>query len=1173
MAPSLERTTHKTICCYCGVGCGILIHKHRDGTMKLEGDPDYPVNQGKLCSKGINLLHTALDQSDRLQVPQLRHSRDHNLADVTWEEAITKAAKVFQSLIARYGPDSVGFYVSGQCLTEEYYLANKITKGFLGTNNIDTNSRLCMSSAVAGYKLALGEDTVPGCYADLDQADLYLVAGANPAFCHPILFRRIEARILGDNPRAKMIVVDPRKTQTAGMGTLHLNIVPGSDVVLFNAWARILMDEGKIDRSFIKKHTEGWEEIKTAVNLRSVSEAAQICGISEEDLREGARLIGESRHFMSLWAMGLNQSTIGVNKNLALINLHLLTGQIGGPGQGPFSLTGQPNAMGGREVGGMANLLSAHRDMSNPAHRKEIAEYWGVPSVPEKPGLTAGEMMDALLDGRLKALWIVCTNPLVSWPDLGKAEKALKAARFVVVQDISNRCETLDYADLILPAAGWLEKEGTMTNSERRVAHLSKVLDPPGQSLSDSEIFLLFAKKMGWGDKFNYPSLTDVYQEHAMLTQGTNLDVSGLSYWRLKTEGSLQWPVPGHSHGGTPRLFLDKKFYRPGGRARLHGLADQNQSPSPTPEHPLILTTGRLRDQWHTMTKTGKVNRLKAQEPESFLEIHPQDAQNREIEDGTMVNIFNPTGQVRLRARITDTIRPGVVFLPIHWGKLLGHDDLRANNLTQTRWDPISKEPDLKYALVQVSPYKTSRKTVLIVGAGAASAAFLKAYRTENLQDEITIFSGEKNPFYDRIRLPEYMNGQAPWVNLITLNPSELEALGVCVKDGISIKKIDRTSKKIQDQLGNWHEYDILILATGSRPFLPREAPKIPGIHTLRTKEDAHNLLASVGQDRQLVVVGGGLLGLEVAVTFRSLGRSVHLVQRSSRLMDKQLDDIAGDLLVEELMDRGIQFHFQDEIAFWKGSDKLEEVVLSSGQRIQNAALVYAVGTIPNGEIGRECGLAMGKGIQVDGHLQTSDPWIYALGEVAEWEGQLFGITSAAEEQAKVAARYLCGDVQATYKGSLSQNLLKVPGLSLVSLGQVKVEENDSSHEIITLLDAKARYYKKLVIKNDRLLGALLMGDKEDLLDLREIIQSGLELGARRQKLLRPGVSASRPKEGRMICTCFTTDEGFLLEAYRGGARSLEELQSKTGAGTGCGSCRPELKSWLDQRQTQVGEI
>ncbi|MEO0472784.1 MAG: molybdopterin-dependent oxidoreductase, partial [Bacteroidota bacterium] len=902
----------RSTCSYCGVGCGMLVKKDSRGQITVEGDPEHPVNRGMLCSKGMNLHYVAQDQSDRLRYPQMRWSKGHPLERTSWDKAMKRAAAVFRSIIQRHGPDSVGFYVSGQCLTEEYYLVNKLVKGFLGTNNIDTNSRLCMSSAVAGYTKVFGEDAVPISYDDIELADCFMIVGANPAWCHPILFRRLEAHKAA-NPDVKIIVVDPRKTATAEMADLHLQIIPGTDVVLYQAIARRLLETRLVDERFIIEHTEGVKALRQQVMKLSIKKAAEICGIEAEQIRMAAHYIGHANGYIPMWAMGLNQSVIGVDKNLALLNLSLLTGQVGKPGSGPFSLTGQPNAMGGREVGGMSSLLAAHRVQNNPVHRAEVARFWRVDDLPDKPGLTATQMFDALADGRMKAIWIICTNPMVSLPDARKMEKALGAAPFVVVQDMSNRSDTLDFADMVLPAAGWLEKEGTMTNSDRRISFLPKVLHAPGEALPDAEILWRFAREMGFHG-FDYNNVSEVYDEHCQLTKGTNIDISGLSHSRLKQEGTFQWPVPYQDHPGTARLFTDHQFYTSNQRAVFHTPTHlTNQSEALSPDFPLILTTGRIRDQWHTMTKTGKVNKLKVHIPQPFLEIHPMDARIRSLKDGDIAEVRNARGEVRVKVNITKTIRRGVVFLPMHWGKMMQQDFGRANNLTNNLIDPVSKEPDFKYAAVEVEKYEKPGQTICVIGAGAATYRFVQTYREKNQRDVIHVFSREADPFYNRVLLPEYVSEHLSWEDLEKLKKGELRRLGIHLHTSTSVEKIDRAGKNITDSAGRRHSYDILVAATGSRPFVPRDVPMhMDGVFTMRNRTDADGLKtylknSGLPTNRQhVLIVGGGLLGLELAAALRQVDISTTIVQRASRLMERQLDSVASKLLAEEVIERGI---------------------------------------------------------------------------------------------------------------------------------------------------------------------------------------------------------------------------------------------------------------------------
>lgn len=1153
----------KTTCSYCGVGCGIVIKKDTQGGLSLEGDKDRPVNKGMLCSKGLNLHYTVTDTSDRLLYPTMRMSRNQPMKRVSWDQGLDRAAAIFKTLIEKYGPDAVGFYGSGQFLTEEYYLINKLSKGFIGTNNLDTNSRLCMSSAVVGYKLALGEDSVPVSYSDIELADCFLIAGANPAWCHPILFRRLENH-KETNPDTKIIVVDPRKTQTASIADLHLQLTPGTDITLFNAISKVLIEKNMIDVDFIEKSTDGFDNLKEEVAKTSLEEMAKTCDISVDDIILAANYIGNANGFISMWTMGLNQSVVGVNKNLSLLNLSLITGNIGKPGAGPLSLTGQPNAMGGREVGGMANLNAAHRELNNPEHRKEVADYWGVDSVPEKPGYAATEMFEALRDGKMKAIWILCTNPLVSLPDSKLVEEALEKAKFVIVQDISNRSDTVKYADLVLPAAAWLEKEGTMTNSERRISHLSKVIDAPGEAIPDSEIFCKFAEKMGWGESFNYANKSEIYDEHAQLTKNTNVDVSGLNYERLQKEGSIQWPVPNLTHKGTERLFSDHKFYTPNQRAQIHTVPTENKSEKLSPVYPLILTTGRIRDQWHTMTKTGKVEKLNKHISQPFLEINPQDAESRGIKDKDVLEVFNERGTVRVTAQYSENIKPGVVFLPMHWGKILNQSFGRANNLTSNLLDSRSKEPDFKFSAVQVKKFVKPKQKIVVVGAGAASFRFINDYRELNKEDEIQVFCKEIYPFYNRVMLPDYVSGKQEWERLVKIQEEELKALDIEVFKGISIENINREKQEILDSENNTHTYDRLILATGSRSFVPRDVPRdLKGIFTMRSRGDADGLLKHTNPDSKIVIVGGGLLGLELAASLREINMDVTVIQRISRLMERQLDEIGSEILGEEMEDFGVNVIYNDEVKDIIGTTEITNLRLASGKLLDCDAVVYAIGIIPNIEIAKESDLKFNRGVIVNDYFQTSDPNIYAIGEIAEHNSKLFGITAAAEEQAGILTKYLNGDLASYYSGSILMSIFKMEGLDLCSIGQIEAVVGDPNYQEIIYLDKSQRYYKKCVIYQDKLVGAILIGDKSEFIEFKTLIQSGTELSDKRLQLLMSDNSNKEPLIGKIVCSCNNVGEGNLLKHISEGCSEVKELCTLTGAGMGCGSCKPEVKAIL----------
>ncbi|GEO10939.1 hypothetical protein SAE01_34350 [Segetibacter aerophilus] len=1140
------------------------MHKDRNGKLHVEGDKDHPVNKGMLCSKGMNLHYTVMDQSDRLLYPEMRYNKSMQRQRVTWNQALERTAAVFKTLIHKYGPDSVAFYASGQCLTEEYYVVNKLMKGFIGSNNIDTNSRLCMSSAVAAYKMSLGEDSVPVSYDDLELADCIFVAGANPAWCHPILWRRIEAaRAL--NPNIKIIVSDPRKTQTCSYANVHLQLKPGTDVVLHHAIGRILIENGDIDIHFIKEHAEGYEAYRNKVMQRSVAEAAVICDVVEEDIREAASYIGNAKGFITMWTMGLNQSVIGVNKNLSLINLNLITGHIGKPGSGPFSLTGQPNAMGGREVGGMANMLPAHRNLANAGDRAFMQGFWGGTTIASKPGYTATEMFEALNDGKLKAIWIIGTNPLVSLPDVRIAEEGLRKAKFVVVQDVSNKPETLKYADVILPAAAWAEKEGTMTNAERRIAYMNKIVEVPGEALPDAEIISLFAKKMGFHG-FDYKDSSEIYAEHCRTTEGTNIDITGLSYDVLKSKRSVQYPYTKEETGfGTTRLFTDKQFYTPSKKAIIQTVEEGNQSEKTTEDLPLVLTTGRIRDQWHTMTKTGKVSKLKQHLSNSFLEIHPNDAEDRNINENDIVEIFNGRGNVRVKAKLTTDIKQGVVFLPMHWGKILNSDLNRANNLTNNLVDLISKEPDFKFSAVQVHRYKKAKQKIIVIGAGAGAYGFVKSYRAMNTEDEIEIFSKENFPFYNRVMLPDYISGAQEWQQLVKMKDEEEYNLNIKLHRGVSIEQIERGKKLVVDNRGVVHTYDVLLMATGSRATMLRDIPGMQGIFTMRSRVDADDFKNHVDPTKgKVVIVGGGLLGIELAASLREVNVEVTVIQRISRLMDRQLDTLGSQLLDEELTDKGVEIFYDDEIERFIGKQTVTGIRLKSGREIDCQAIVIAIGTTPNIELARESGIECKRGVVVNEYLSTNDPNIYAIGEIAEFKGFLYGITAAAEQQADIVAKHLNGDISNFYEGSLLMNILKMHGTDLCSLGLPEAPANDPAYEEVVFIDKAKRYYKKCVIHNDRLVGAILIGDKTEFLEYRDLIQHKIELSEKRLELLRSGKKAE-PVIGKLICSCGSVGEGNIENKIREGCTELKSLCTASGAGMGCGSCRPEVLAILER--------
>ncbi len=692
--------TRKSTCPYCGVGCGVSA-RAEGRTLTLTGDDAHPANQSRLCSKGGALSET-VGLDGRLLFPTIRERR------ATWDEATALVARRFSETIAKHGPDSVAFYVSGQLLTEDYYVANKLMKGFIGSGNIDTNSRLCMASAVVAHKLAFGADLVPGCYEDLDLADLVVFAGHNAAWTHPVLFRRMEAaRARGQ----RHVVIDPRRTDTAEVADLHLPLAPQTDVRLWNGLLADLIGRGAIDRDYIAAHVTGFAQVEAALAAddQSPCAVAADCGLALADLERFFQMFAQTPRTVSLFSMGSNQSAQGVTKGLAILNAHLATGRIGKPGACPFSITGQPNAMGGRETGGMATTLAAHMDFDE-ASRARVARFWGAPRVAERPGLKAVDMFEAVADGKIKALWVMATNPAVSMPDASAVRAALAACPFVVVSDCMAQTDTTAFAHVKLPALAWGEKDGTVTNSERRISRQRALMAPPGEARADWRIIADVGRAMGYPDAFSWRAPVQVFREWARMTayenDGRLLNLSGLvgltpdAYDDLQP---VQWPVTGQ--GGTPRLFVDGQFQTPDGRAQMLPTPAAGPAQATDPAFPLALNTGRIRDQWHTMTRTGLAPGLWRHAPEPFVEIHPADAQALGVADGALTRVRTAQGEAVALARVTDRQRPGSIFMPMHWTEGFAPSG-RANPLVAPKVDPRSGQPEFKHTPARVRPYR-----------------------------------------------------------------------------------------------------------------------------------------------------------------------------------------------------------------------------------------------------------------------------------------------------------------------------------------------------------------------------------------------------------------------------------------------------------------------------------
>lgn len=711
--PALRAT--RTTCPYCGVGCGVLATPDGGGGAAIAGDPEHPANFGRLCSKGSALGET-LGLTGRLLDPMIRG--DNGVMElVAWTDALDHVAQRMQHIIDRDGPDAVAFYLSGQLLTEDYYVANKLMKGFIGSSNVDTNSRLCMASSVAGHRRAFGADTVPGCYEDLDEADLLVLTGSNAAWCHPVLFQRMLAN--KQKRGARIVVIDPRRTDTAGDADLFLGLKPGTDTALFSGLLVHLAENGALDHEYIVQHTSGFEDalVRARRIAGSVVATALATGLAEADVAAFFRMFRDTPRVVTLYSQGVNQSAQGTDKVNAIINCHLATGRIGKPGASPFSLTGQPNAMGGREVGGLANQLAAHMGFT-PPDIDRVRRFWKAPRIATHEGLKAVQMFEAIERGEIKALWVIGTNPAVSLPDADTARAALgKLDLFVISENVRSN-DTVDAgAHVLLPAQAWGEKSGTVTNSERRISRQRAFLEAPGKAKPDWWIVSEVARRLGFGAAFDFNSAADVFREHAALSTFENngsrdFDIGVFarqSDAAFDTMAPFLWPARQGDAGPQQRFFAEGGFFSHDRRASFIAPEVPALRSETTAARPLRLNTGRIRDQWHTMTRTGASPRLGQHLPEPFVEIHPDDAIDAGVTDAGFARIVTDYGQCVLKVVVSDRQQRGMLFAPIHWSGQTA-SSARVGALVAPFTDAFSGQPENKATPAAIMPYAYAQR-------------------------------------------------------------------------------------------------------------------------------------------------------------------------------------------------------------------------------------------------------------------------------------------------------------------------------------------------------------------------------------------------------------------------------------------------------------------------------
>ena len=1146
-----------TICPYCGVGCGLIATVDRGRLRSVRGDPVYPVNRGRTCRKPLE-LPAAVHAGDRATVPLRRASRDVRFAPTTWDDVLPELAGRLAEVIARHGPDAVAFYISGQLLTEDYYAVNKLVKGFLRTNNVDSNSRLCMSSAVAGYTGAFGSDGPPSSYADLDVADCFLLLGTNTAECHPIVWGRIRER---QEQGAYVICADPRTTPTARGADLHLPVRPGTDLALLNALLHVVDRDGLLAQELIAERTTGWEETVAVAREWSPARAEAICGVAAADIETAARRFAGAGAAMALWSMGANQSTVGTTKNRALINLCLAAGQIGRAGTGPFSLTGQPNAMGGREAGGLAHLLPGYRRVDVDEDRAALERHWRIApgAISPRPGLPAVDLFDAVESGAVKVVWIVATNPAVSMPDAARVRAALARAELVICQDAHHPTETSALAHVVLPAAAWPEKDGTMTNSERRVGLVRRALDPPGDALPDWRIFARVGAALGHAEHFAWTEASDVFAEYAAVTAGRVCDVSKLTHEQLR-QGSVQW--------GGERLYENHRYATPDGRARFAPTAHLEPAERPDGQFPLTLTTGRVAEHWHTLTRTGKSSTLVGAASEPFVELHPEDAAAAGLRDGDRARVVSPRGEARLRAVVDDRLPRGVAFAPFHWGALHsppGGGTL--GDLVNGACDPISGQPELKATAVRVEraaelPPLRARRTgvkrrLVVVGTGMAGLEVVVQLVQRSADAwRVAMLGEEPHPAYNRILLSRLLARGGGADELTLREPAWYAEHGVDVHAGVRAEALDVRRRVVHDSLGLEHHYDKLVLATGSRTFEPSIAgTQQRHVLAFRTRRDAEKIAAAARKARHAVVIGGGLLGLEAAAGLAARDVRVTVVERAGWLMSQQLDQGAATVMSRALDGLGIEAITGASVTtIWP--DRLR---LHDGRVLRADLVVIAAGVRAETSIARAAGIETGNGILVDDELRTSAPHVFAVGECAEHRGVVYGLWAPLAEQAAAAAAAIAGGVGA-FVGSVPATTLKVAGVEVFAGG---VADARPGEDELVWSDGRQGTYRKLVLDGDRLTGALLIGDATLGRRLATLLRSGEPCPAALLDPAQPS-AALEPQPGDLLCACNAVSRGAVVESIlRGGLRTLAEVARATRASTGCGSCVRDVEAVL----------
>ena len=1102
--------TAASTCLQCPVGCGILITEQYNGNITISGDAANNINNGHLCTYGVNLLRHVNSGSDRPLYPHMRNNRWSPLEKVSWSQALLRASAVIKTLVQKHGSNTLAISLPNKSLLEERFLINKIMDQLNLPPAHPARNRY-MNSAEASCQMALGEHTAIGQMPDIAHTDCFIIGSANLSIHHPVLWEKLKKNKAA-RPHAKLIYIGPSQNQLSDIADIHLQINPGTEPILNAAIARLLIESDAIDEPLIEKNTAGYTNYKEQIFSLSLQEAAVICGIDASDLELAAGYIQYSRSLATFLSKGPGLGATRVERNLSFINLHLITRQLFQPGSGITIIDDLALSADRIDNAAIKELFTTSRQWCDTFlvdERWELLNYYGISN-----NHTVAGFVDHLEKTTPRIIWLIHAETVYPKDEENRIKKALQQAKFVILQSATTRSPFYEYADLILPAANWYEKEGSSVNRSPVVP----ILKPKGEVRTDIDILLALAHKMGLTG-FGYQQVAEILQEHDEVIE--------------KPEQAARKNFTIHSLKNFYIFFESKQK-----RKEL-----------------------LLHIDYDCYFPEKKVPTLQVYD---IVTLHPADAAYRKIKEGEIVCIGQGEQAIKAKAFISDKTKKGVMAMPLHLAKKIIFDS--SENCT-TATDLLN--PHIHFislvSRMEVKKYHKPTQKIAIVGAGAGALAFIRKYREYNTTDEIVVFSKEELPFYNRVLLPEYI-ADDQWNKLITLPEAEENEVGFHMHKGVSILHIDKEKKCITDSNNQQHTYDILILGMGSNAFIPPAVPhNWKGIYTIRSKRDVDRLRQQIKPGSKALIVGAGLVSLEVAGALKEINASVSILIRSSRLMDRQLDALGSDLLTEELEDRGINIFFNHEIRGFVGDGEIKGVLLNTGIQLDCDVLIYGVGTVPNIDLAKKAGLVCNRGVVVNDVMQTSDPAIFAIGEIVEWNRQLFGIVAAAEQQANIAAGYINGDTTQTYTGTLSANILKISGVNVCSIGINETPKDDPAYQEVIFIDKRLRHYKKCIIHNDKLAGAILIGDKTELMEFKDWMANDIFLEEKRDRILRGEGSKAEPVLGKLVCSCNNVGEGNIVNKINTGCTEFTKVCKITGAGTGCGSCRPEVKAILEK--------